>query len=62
MATSSAVEDRLEAIEKTLAELQRKIEVQRPSAEWLNHVIGLFEDEPAFDDVIRLGREFRISD
>jgi hypothetical protein len=62
MAMNSTIEDRLEAVEKSLAELKREMEIHKASPDWLTHVIGIFKDEPAFDVVMRLGREFRMSD
>jgi hypothetical protein len=62
MATNSTIEDRLEAVEDAIAELKSRLEVQRPNSDWMDQVIGVFKDEPAFDEVIRLGREFRMAD
>jgi hypothetical protein len=62
MTTNSTIEGRLEAVEEAVAELKRKLEVQPPAPNWLDQVIGVFKDEPAFDEVIRLGREFRMSE
>jgi hypothetical protein len=62
MAANSTIEGRLEAVEEAVAELKRKLEVQPPSPNWLDQVIGIFRDEPAFEEVVRLGREFRMAD
>ena len=59
MAANSTIEGRLEAVEEAVAELARRLEIQPPSSNWLDQVIGIFKGEPAFDEVIRLGREFR---
>ncbi len=62
MATDATVEGRLEAVEMALEELRRLVEMPSKGTGWLDQVVGIFEDEPAFDEVIRLGREFRLSD
>ena len=62
MPTSSTIEGRLELVEEAVAELKRKLESHSPPPNWLDRVVGSFKDEPAFDEVIRLGREFRMAD
>jgi hypothetical protein len=61
MGTNSTIESRLEAVEDAIAELKRKLEAQPSAPNWLDHVIGIFKDESEFDEVIRLGREFRMA-
>ena len=62
MATDATIESRLEAVEEAIEELKHKLEIQPPAPNWLDQVIGIFKNEPAFDEVVRLGREFRMSD
>jgi hypothetical protein len=62
MATDATIEARLEVVEEAVEELRRKMEVRSTESNWLAQVIGIFRDEPAFDEVIRLGREFRMAD
>jgi hypothetical protein len=62
MVTDSTIEERPTAVEAAVAGLKSKLEVPPPSTNWLDQVIGIFKDEPAFDEVIRLGREFRMAD
>lgn len=64
MATAPSLEERLAAVEAAVAELRERIPgPERPIApDWLDRIIGSFKDEPAFDEVIRYGCEFREAD
>jgi hypothetical protein len=62
MPTDRLIEDRLAAVESAVVELQRRLEPVPPAASWLDQFIGMFEDEPAFDEVVALGRELREQD
>ena len=59
-------EDRLNAIERELAEV--KVELARVSAkaneerpDWLDLMTGSMAEFPEFDEMVRLGREYRKS-
>jgi len=58
MATLQELERRLTALEDAVTELR-----ERPKAavggSWLERITGISQDNPAFDEVVRLGREFR---
>jgi hypothetical protein len=56
--TNEALEQRLATLERTVAELQRRIEGKN----WVERLIGSVTDEEAFLEAMRLGREFRDSD
>jgi hypothetical protein len=60
MATETMIEKRLEAVEEAIEELKRRFEDRPSPPNWLDQVIGTFKDVPEFDEVIRLGREFRL--
>ena len=62
MATDVTIEARLVAVEIAIEDLRRKVEVRAAAPDWLDRIIGSFADEPAFEEVIRLGREFRMAD
>ena len=53
-----SIEERLTALEEKVATLTRRLELPRKE-DWTKRVIGSFADCPEFDEVIRLGREFR---
>jgi len=61
MMTQTQLEERLLAVETALAEIQRRLATLLPAPHWLDEIIGSFKDEPAFEEVIALGRAFRES-
>jgi hypothetical protein len=54
---SPTVEERLSALEKKVDQLIEGLEPA--NGDWTTHVIGTFKDRPEFEEVLRLGREFR---
>jgi hypothetical protein len=61
MMTQTELEERLLAVETALQEIQRRLATLQPTRNWLDEIIGSFKDEPAFEEVIALGRVFRES-
>ena len=61
MMTQTELEERLLAVETALQEMQSRLATLAPSPHWLDEIIGSFKDEPAFEEVIALGRAFRES-
>jgi hypothetical protein len=59
MMTQTELEARLLAVETALQELQRRLAILAPSPNWLDAMSGSFKDDPAFAEVIALGRAFR---
>lgn len=62
------VEDRLKNVEEQLSEmkqavtrLEQKLLVQPADPNWLEQISGSMKDLEGFDEVVRLGREFRKS-
>ncbi len=62
MAADATIEMRLQAAEKAIEELRRKVDAQPVAPNWMDRFVGAFEDKEAFDEVVRLGREFRMAD
>ena len=62
MMTQTELEARLLAVETALHEIQQRLATLPPAPHWLDALIGSFNDEPAFDEVIALGRAFRKSE
>ena len=59
MMTQTQLEERLRAVETALAEIHRRLATLLPAPNWLDAMIGSFKDDPAFAEVIALGRAFR---
>ena len=63
MASTEALESRLTAVEKDLAELKQTFagaKRNRPSA-WWEKMFGAFADSDGFEEAVRLGKEYRES-
>lgn len=62
MADQTTLEQRVEALERTVAELQERLlrPVVQPKS--VLNVVGSMKDEPFFDEVVAYGREHRRSD
>ena len=60
MSQIEAIEARLEAVEKELAQLKRMLR-QSGSLRSYKAMIGSMKDFPEFDEVVRLGREARLA-
>lgn len=61
MTTIEQLEKRMSAMEQRIDELQRNLIPKQGKPGWLQHVMGRHDGDPAFKEVIRLGREFRES-
>ena len=62
MIVENHVEERLTAVERELAEVQRRLNSLPIVDNWLEKIKGSFKDEPAFDEVIELGRALRAAE
>jgi hypothetical protein len=58
MSENTTIEQRLTAVENELQNLKRRIE---SSDSWYERMAGAFENDPAFEEVLELGRQFRES-
>ena len=60
--SNTELENRISALEKEVALLKSKIEKEEKSkAPWWKERIGIFADDPAHEEAMRLGREYRLS-
>ena len=50
--------ERVSKLERQVAELQREVRPLRPYPK-VQDTFGLFADDPEFDEIVRLGREYR---
>ena len=57
---SDTVETRLERVEAELADLKRRVELSdRPRAKDWRRTVGMSANDPEFEEMVRLGREYR---
>ena len=54
----ATVDDRLSALEAEVSCLREQLAAS-PARNWIEAIAGSFRDEPAFEDVLRFGREAR---
>jgi len=61
--TNIDIEKRIQSLEAEVALLKSKIEKNGDTSEipWWKQRIGSFDDDPAYDEAMRLGREYRVS-
>lgn len=59
--TMEQLEQRLVAVEQAIASLRHTTAStgRAPKDDWLGSVLGRFENDPDYDEIARLGREFR---
>ena len=56
------METRVLALEKELSILKAKFEkIEKKDLPWWKQIIGTFADDPAHEEAMRLGREYRLS-
>ena len=56
------LESRVAILEAKVTQLQTKLETAVPDTKpWWEYVVGAFADDPAFEEAMRLGREYRES-
>jgi hypothetical protein len=62
MSADESIEQRLAAVERAVADLQRQLASPAPAPNWLARFTGAFKDEPAFAEVVEYGRALRAAD
>ena len=62
VSTQERLEERLAAVETAVSEIQRRLATLPPAPDWLEQIIGSCQDEPAFEEVIALGRALRMAE
>jgi hypothetical protein len=58
----ATLEQRMTALEEAVRQLQEAMHARKPTADWLDRVIGSMKDEPAFDELLAHGRAIRQAD
>lgn len=61
MVSTEALEGRLSAVEKELAELKSLMSSRKSKGAWWQEMFGSFADSEGFDEAVRLGQEYRDS-
>jgi hypothetical protein len=61
MVRQFSIEQRLEALEQEVAEIRQRLTSAPTNGNWVDSIAGSMKPFPEFDDVVRLGREFRQS-
>jgi hypothetical protein len=62
MTPPNGLEERVAKLEAEVAELKKRLAPPTDTAEWLERISGSMKDNPAFDEAMRLAREFRQAD
>ena len=62
LAPPDLVAQRLTAIETAVSELQRRLATLPPAPDWVEQISGAFKDDPAFAEVVALGRAWRMAE
>ena len=55
------LEDRVASLEAEVEWLKSQVENGAPSKPWWSEIAGVFADSSAYDEAMRLGREYRDS-
>ncbi|MEX0642684.1 MAG: hypothetical protein WD468_08280 [Pirellulales bacterium] len=61
MASQFSLEKRLEALEREVAQIKLRLASPQSNGNWVDEIAGSMKPFPEFDEVVRLGREFRES-
>ena len=60
--TNAELENRIVVLEAEVATLKSKVEKKDEAKEpWWKQRIGMFANDPIYDEAMRLGREYRLS-
>ena len=60
--SETKIEERLAALEREVADLKRKLPPTEPVVKpWWEITAGTFADDPAFEEAMELGRQYRKS-
>jgi hypothetical protein len=59
--TMKELEARIAALEKEVAQLRARLPMPAEQRHWWHDDAGRFENDPVFDEIVRLGKEYRDS-
>ena len=56
------IELRVTRLEAEMAQLKKQLEqTAPPTGDWLEEIFGVFDNDPIYEEAMRLGREYRES-
>jgi hypothetical protein len=55
------LEERVALLEAEVTRLKHKVDRNVPVRPWWEQIVGTFADNPAYDEAMQLGREYRDS-
>ncbi|MBX3287865.1 MAG: hypothetical protein KF855_00845 [Acidobacteria bacterium] len=56
------IDSKILFLEKEISSLKQKVErLEKNDLPWWKQIIGTFADDPAHEEAMRLGREYRVS-
>ena len=59
--STSQLEQRVAALEAEVTKLKSQIEAMQTTQPWWEQIAGTFQDDPMYEEAMRLGRQFRQS-
>ncbi len=59
--STSQLEHRVAALEAEVTRLKSKIEAMHPTTPWWEQIAGTFQNDPMYEEAMRLGRHYRLS-
>ena len=59
--TATSLEERMTALEAEVARLKKALESEARPLPWWKKIVGVYKDDPEFEEAMRLGREYRES-
>ncbi len=59
--TVKELAERVKTLEEAVAELRNQLRRSPPTGRWWRDSAGWFANDPVFDEIVRLGREYRES-
>jgi hypothetical protein len=62
MIQARSVEERLDTLERAMADLKRRVDERETKKNWIEKITGTFENDPDFAEILRLGQEIRRAD
>ena len=58
---AETIEVRLSALEREMAQIKRLLRGKPAAGPWWERIAGAFEDDPVFEQAMKLGRQYRES-